>query len=268
MSSGADPMDTYGMWPGGSPFANGMMAPALPDGSSGRRGDAQRFVRSDVVPLTTCESTLYVLMQEIEEGPYAGHVALPGSYASAEQTLQECARHVIGDLASSAGFFLESCGVFDEPESYRGQHVASMLFVGGVPFERADYAVQSGEASLVEVRFAPPDGSVELYLEGTEQQPVFGNEQMIAQAILHTRRILDGSLFAFSLVPDRFTLLALQGAHEAILNRKLNKTLFRKQMLGRRFGGGRQVVGTGETIHSAYRPPELYELAVLPNLDD
>ena len=59
---------------------------------------------------------------------------------------------------------------------------------------------------------------------------------------------------AFALLPERFTLRALQDVHEAILGTKLNKPAFRRRMLDR---GWLEPTGERES-GASFRPAELY----------
>jgi len=62
------------------------------------------------------------------------------------------------------------------------------------------------------------------------------------------------SAVAFALLPERFTLRALQDVYEAILGTVLNKPAFRRRMLDR---GWLEPTGERET-GTSFRPAELY----------
>ena len=77
---------------------------------------------------------------------------------------------------------------------------------------------------------------------------------MLDLAIRRLRGKLDWSPVAFALLPERFTLRALQDVYEAILGRSLNKPAFRRRLID----SGR-IAATGERETGAsFRPAELY----------
>ena len=77
---------------------------------------------------------------------------------------------------------------------------------------------------------------------------------MLGLAMLRLRGKLDYSDVAFALLPELFTLRALQDVHETILGRSLNKPAFRRRMLATN-----TLVATGERETGAsFRPAELF----------
>jgi 8-oxo-dGTP diphosphatase len=77
---------------------------------------------------------------------------------------------------------------------------------------------------------------------------------MLGLAMRRLRGKLDYSGIAFALLPERFTLRALQDVYEAILDTRLNKPAFRRRMIDRGW-----LVPTGERETGAsFRPAELY----------
>jgi 8-oxo-dGTP diphosphatase len=77
---------------------------------------------------------------------------------------------------------------------------------------------------------------------------------MVALAMQRLRGKLDYSGVAFALLPERFTLRALQDVYEAILGTRLNKPAFRRRMLDR---GWLEPTGEREA-GTSFRPAELY----------
>ncbi|MEO9131632.1 MAG: NUDIX hydrolase, partial [Sphingomonas sp.] len=73
---------------------------------------------------------------------------------------------------------------------------------------------------------------------------------------LRLRGKINYSTIAFALLPETFTLRALQDVHEAILDTMLNKPAFRRRMLEK---GWIEPTGVRET-GASFRPAELYRL--------
>jgi 8-oxo-dGTP diphosphatase len=82
----------------------------------------------------------------------------------------------------------------------------------------------------------------------------FDHADMLGLAVLRLCGKLDYSGVAFALLPDCFTLRALQDVHEAILGTRLNKPAFRRRMLD---SGRLKATGERET-GASFRPAELY----------
>ena len=98
-------------------------------------------------------------------------------------------------------------------------------------------------------------GPVEVRLAESEPLALaFDHGEMLGIAMLRLRGKLDYSSVAFALLPERFTLRALQDVHEAILDTRLNKPAFRRRMLDR---GWLEPTGERET-GASFRPAELY----------
>ena len=98
-------------------------------------------------------------------------------------------------------------------------------------------------------------GAVEARSADGDPLPLaFDHAEMLGLAVLRLRGKLDYSGVAFALLPERFTLRALQDVHEAILGHPLNKPGFRRRMLDR---GWLEPTGERET-GASFRPAELY----------
>ncbi len=69
----------------------------------------------------------------------------------------------------------------------------------------------------------------------------FDHEDILGVAVKRIRGKLDYTPLGFQLLPERFTLLALQEVHETVLGRELNKDSFRRRMLA-----SEGLVATGE----------------------
>ena len=96
--------------------------------------------------------------------------------------------------------------------------------------------------------------AVEPLAAGEGEALAFDHGAIVALALRRLRGKIDYAPVAFALLPDLFTLRALQDVHEAILGRPLNKPAFRRRMLDR---GWLEATGARET-GAAFRPAELY----------
>lgn len=81
----------------------------------------------------------------------------------------------------------------------------------------------------------------------------FDHAKIIASAIYELRNNIDTAMFAFDLLPKKFTLTDLQSAYESILDEELITANFRRKIT-------EYVKDTGDYISGAgHRPAKLYE---------
>ena len=198
---------------------------------------------------------LYVLLGERKEHPHRGRWSLPGGFVGMEESLASAARRVMEQRVQRSQVFLEQLYSFGEPSRDPRMRVVSVSY----------YAL---------VCAAPaPAGSawceVEVPWEGETGGPVivrrthgvletaFDHADIIGMAVRRIRGKLDYTPIGFQLLPERFTLRALQEVHETVLGRGLNKDSFRRRMLT-----SGQLEATGEReAEVGHRPAELYRFA-------
>ena len=110
-------------------------------------------------------------------------------------------------------------------------------------------------------RFALPGGFVRLDegldAEGRPLPLAFDHADLLGMAVKRLRGKLGYTPIGFQLLPECFTLRALQSVHETILGRPLNKDSFRRRMLS---SGELEATGDHED-EVGHRPAELYRFA-------
>lgn len=202
-------------------------------------------VTVDLVLMTVTGSGLAVLLQRRAEEPFAGHLALPGGFVGIDEPLDTAARRV---LAAKAGFapgeggWLEQLYTFGDPARDPRMRTVSVAYFALLPEERLASAV--GDAD--DLMLAPM---------GDLPEPLaFDHAAILCAAQDRLRGKLDYTPVALALLPDAFTLRDLQGVHEAILGKSLNKPAFRRRMIDT---GWIEATGTREAV-SNFRPAELY----------
>ena len=137
--------------------------------------------------------------------------------------------------------------------------IISVAYFALLPAERFAAALTAREglalAALTLRDEAVTTNGVEVRSPAGEPLPLaFDHAEILGHAIRRLRGKLDYSHVAFALLPERFTLRALQDVHEAIRGKQLNKPAFRRRMLDRGW-----LIPTGERESGAsFRPAELY----------
>lgn len=217
----------------------------------------------DVVVLTVVNGQLAVLVRDRMEQPFRGRWVLPGSLVrSARMGLDELAYDVLYKDLGPVDLKLKQFGVFAAPERDPRGWAATSAYLGVMPCSwLGPFVASSNGFELAKIIAYDEHGLIELNWSGGPVLPGFDHEQIILSAIAHLRREIDWSMLAFDFLPREFTLLELLEVHEAVLAKRLDKTLFRKRMLERTFADGSRFEPTGEMKLGRHRPAKYYRLA-------
>ena len=200
----------------------------------------------------TGELTLWLpLVRRIRE-PFEGRWALPGGPLDPHQDLVESARSTLQRTTGLTPRHLEQLYAFgdaDRSPAAQAQtgsptRVVSIVYWALVRQDE-DAAAVDGE----NVEWFPADDIAE------EAGPLaFDHDVILAYALRRLRAKVAYSPIAHAFLPERFPLARLRQVYEAILNRALDPSNFRRQILAQG-----AVEDTGERMTgTAHRPPKLY----------
>lgn len=214
-------------------------------------------VTTDVVMLTVKERQLNLLIVQRDEHPYRGQWSLPGGFVGISESLEGAAARVLRDKAGLEQVFLEQLYTFGQPDRDPRTRVITVAYYALVSAERLEALRLERNLRLatIDVPWAGEiGGPVSLELEGKAVALAFDHQTIVGTAIKRLRGKLDYAPVGFQLLPDRFTLRALQDVHETILGREVNKDSFRRRM---QLSG--QLEPTGDREEGTdYRPAEYY----------
>jgi len=159
--------------------------------------------------------------------------ALPGDLVGLNEDLLAGAQRILNSLTSIDNLFLEQFSVFGDPERTRQKKDQSWLkMYRKKPKERV---VTVGYIALVKMEDYEPHASsfaidaewVELNKVSTEL--AFDHNLILNEGIKYLRNQLDHELVT-NLLPSKFTLSQLQNLYEILLDQKLDKRNFRKNI--------------------------------------
>ncbi|MBT3571498.1 MAG: NUDIX hydrolase [Flavobacteriales bacterium] len=159
--------------------------------------------------------------------------ALPGDLVGLNEDLLAGAQRILNSLTSIDNLFLEQFSVFGDPERTRQKKDQSWLkMYRKKPKERV---VTVGYIALVKMEDYEPHASsfaidaewVELNKVSTEL--AFDHNLILIEGIKYLRNQLDHELVT-NLLPSKFTLSQLQNLYEILLDQKLDKRNFRKNV--------------------------------------
>jgi 8-oxo-dGTP diphosphatase len=218
-------------------------------------------VAVDVVVLAAVRGELRVVVYLRRQHPARGRYALPGGFVRIDESLDAAAARLLRDKAGLERVFTEQLYTFGAPgRDPRGRIITVAYYALLDPrrFEEIDPA-RGARAGAVRVPWAGEAGGPVAVVddEGRSLPLAFDHQEIVATAVKRLRGKLDYTEVGFQLLPEEFTLRALQEAHEAVRGAPVNKDSFRRRMLA-----GGLVEATGEHERdAAHRPAELYRFA-------
>lgn len=219
-------------------------------------GDFERpSVAVDVVVMTVCEGVLQVALIRRDQHPHMGRYMLPGGFVGIDEDILAAANRVLRDKAGVSNIFLEQLYTFGGPGRDPRMRVITVAHVALVPCG----VLETVATYPVQVDWDGEDGGPAMAVQDGESLPMaFDHADILGVAVKRLRGRLSYSPVAYSLLPETFTLRALQEVHEAICGHRLNKPSFRRRVLA-----SGELVPTGEREESrAHRPAELYRFAL------
>lgn len=160
--------------------------------------------------------------------------ALPGDLLKDKESLDECAKRVLKELTSLKGIYLKQFYTFGDPKRVQDLKDQEWLRLFRAHPERRVITV--GYYSLVKMDDYTPKASsfagktkwVDVY---NIPQLAFDHNDIVERALDVFRHELVADNIGFELLPEKFTLSQLQHLHEIILDKKLDKRNFRKNVL-------------------------------------
>lgn len=216
-------------------------------------------VTVDLVLVSIVDGKAAALLMQRAEHPYLSAWALPGGFVRIDESLDAAAHRVLATKARMSGAYVEQLYTFGAVERDPRTRIISVAYCALLAPDRFAAALREApELTLAELVVPWPGetgGAVEARsTNGETLRLAFDHAEMLGLAMLRLRGKLDYSDVAFALLPERFTLRALQDVHEAIVGRPLNKPAFRRRMLdtGRLEATGEREAGT------SFRPAELF----------
>ncbi|MGY4397149.1 8-oxo-dGTP diphosphatase [Sphingomonas sp. UYAg733] len=216
-------------------------------------------VAVDLVLVSIVDGTPAVLLVRRATHPFQDCWALPGGFVGIGEGLDEAAHRLLADKAHMGDVYVEQLYTFGAVDRDPRMRIVSVAYFALLPAASFAAALKAAPdltlAKLVVPWAGEAGGAVAVLSTDGETLPLaFDHDAMLGVAMLRLRGKLDYSALGFALLPELFTLRALQDVHEAILGVRLNKPGFRRRMLDR---GWLAPSGERET-GASFRPAELY----------
>lgn len=176
----------------------------------------------DVAILTLRDDSLQALLVRRAEPPHAGRWALPGGFIRPDDiSLEGAARRVLLDKAGIETPYLEQLGSYGDAKRDPRGWSATVAYVALIASDRLE--PRHGRNA---------DAASWWPIVGTSVAPTlaFDHARILAAAIGRVRAKVEYTTLPVHLLPAKFTLPDLQRVYEQLLDRKLDKSAFRKRI--------------------------------------
>lgn len=182
---------------------------------------------------------LKVLLIE-QRAPEAGsgsemsiQLALPGDLIWQDESLDDAAQRVLFELTRLDGIFMKQFHAFGDPDRVReAKDQVWLKSFRNEPEARVLTVAYYGLVSLHEYAPEPASfaGSTK-WVDVAEIPDLAFDHNAIVSGAFHTlKEQLESHFISFELLPKKFTLSQLQTLHEIVLDKKLDKRNFRKNV--------------------------------------
>lgn len=162
------------------------------------------------------EGKLELLLIERRLEPFRGAWALPGGFVHMDETTDEAARRELAEETGLDGVFLEQLYTFGAVDRDPRDRVVTVAHYALVRPDKVELVAGS---DAVSARWFPVDALPEL---------AFDHARIVELAVERLRQQVRYRPIGFELLPEKFTLGALQRLYEAVLGRELDKRNFRR----------------------------------------
>jgi 8-oxo-dGTP diphosphatase len=206
-------------------------------------GYEQPGVTVDLAIFTVSEGQLKVMLIKRAASPFQGFWSLPGGFLKAGESLDEAAQRVLNEKAPVSDVYMEQLYTFGAPKRDPRSRVITIAYIALIPWQSLP---QPETAKVTDLTWASVDDLPKL---------AFDHRDILAYAVKRLRAKVSYSSIVYGLMPKRFRLSELQSMYECIINDKLDKRNFRKQMLAT---GLLKETGRKD-LAGAHRPAMLYQ---------
>jgi 8-oxo-dGTP diphosphatase len=208
---------------------------------------ARPALTADAVVFTILHERLQVLLIQRLGEPFANAWAVPGGFCEEGEPAAEAVTRELAEETGVTGIWLEQLRTFDTPGRDPRGWTVSVAHVALIDGDRVQLAGadDAGEARWWDVAALPT--------------LAFDHADIVECALRRLRNKVRWDNIGAQLLPERFTLAALQRVHEAVLGSVLDKRNFQKRMVE-----GSTIRDTGATLVTGRRgpPPRLFEFVM------
>jgi 8-oxo-dGTP diphosphatase len=206
------------------------------------------FTRLELAVLSIVDGGLSVLLGKRAQAPHPGKWALPGGVLriDLDRNLDDAAQRVARErLGTEVPYLRQLRAVGSASRDARAPWALSIAYRALIPIESID---ATPGKRLEAIRWCSVDEAM------SDPKLAFDHADLIRSAAEATRSEIERLELPFGFLPEQFTLGELQACCEAILDRHLDKSSFRRRL------DERDLLEPvpGEMRTGAFRPAQLY----------
>jgi len=161
---------------------------------------------------------LDILLVKHAKGISKGKWALPGGWITYGESVDQAAQRILKSLTGISDIYLEQLKTFGEPDRYPTKRVITIAHIALV--NESHYSLIPG--------FTASDAQW-FNIHEVPDLP-YDHEGILKFGFTHLKHKVRHEPIGFNLLPEKFTLLGLQGLYEAILETQLDKSNFRRKL--------------------------------------
>lgn len=176
-------------------------------------------ITTDIAVFGYLNEKLKILLTKRSLASYKSHWLLPGGTMNANETIEECAKKTLYVLTGLKDIHFEYVKLYSELNRHPIKRVITASFCALIQPERHPLVLKDNVEELEWFN-----------MDSLPSQIAFDHERMIDDAHRYLKRNLKDKLLFGELLPKKFTLTELQTLYESILEVKLDKRNFRKQI--------------------------------------
>lgn len=171
----------------------------------------------DNLVFTVHDKKLKVLLVKYNSGLANSQWGLIGHWVKEHESLEHAAIRVVKSTTAVENLFLEQLGAFGKVDRYPSRRIITIAYYSLVRFE--------------DTNIARGDNALECQWFNVNELPdlIFDHQEILSAGLDHLQYKVRHEPIGFNLLPEKFTLLALQEIYEAILNKSLDKPNFRRK---------------------------------------
>lgn len=178
------------------------------------------FVTVDCVVFGLDQSQeLRLLLIQRKYKPFEGAWALPGGFVQEQEALEEAARRELEEETGIQDIFMEQLYTFGQPRRDPRGHVISVAYFALVNLDNHPTKADSDASDA------------QWFKHSDLPELAFDHAHIIDVAYQRLQAKVRYQPIGFELLPEKFTLSALQQLYETILGRSLNRRNFRSKIL-------------------------------------
>lgn len=168
---------------------------------------------------TISKGKLNILLFRKEEEPFKGYWMLPSNLLMVSETIEECARYTIDEMAGLNDIYLKQCNVFSKIDRLPNDRIVANSLIGLIDNQTLllKKVKRNYESAWFPINELP--------------KMVYDHGDILKDTIGYLRKELTNVELLKKLFPSDFTMPELQAVFEEILGKELDRRNFRKKII-------------------------------------